>query len=419
MSSIQQLLPPSLALGPHLSAARYFLVCSLTVAAWDTLVLSPRTWRLQRTPGWPLLKVIYLLLRYIMPIEFIAIGVTYLDPNFSESSCRRFYLFEPIMTAVLMMLSSSALVIRASAIYEQSLRVKIPLSALLLVQFAVHFASCFFYRIVPLKPTQGCIPGPQHDWVGVYWAPPTLLYIITFVLALNRSIISLRTRHISWWKLTIRDGLTLYAVVMGINLINLLYFFLIKAQDEADPVKTIVTSMTTVLTVTMTMRIILNVRGSLYSGGTFDLSATSRGTTSQSNPGSSPQRQRQSSHLDVKSKQSGNGIGPSSDYVVKDTDAAASEMFESPVTSEITQHSSPEARLSPLQRPHLEEDLESYDPYLYDSHPFATSLPASYGESHHSTITRAGVRPLPRPVPMVSMDPAARRRKEVWDAEAS
>jgi len=294
----------------------------------------------------------------------------------------------------------------------------------------------FFYRIVPLKPAQGCVPGPQHDWVGIYWAPPTLLYIITFVLALNRSIISLRTRHISWWKLTIRDGLTLYAVVMGINLINLLYFFLIKAHDDADPIKTIVTSMTTVLTVTMTMRIILNIRGSLYDGGTFDPSATTSGT-SQSNPGSSAQRQRQSSHPDVNSKQSGNSIvdfnrpaptyaiettrrALSSDSEVKDTDADASEMFESPVTSEITQQSSPEARLSPLRRPHLEEDLESYDPYLYDSHPFVTPPPVlSYRESHHYTNTRAGVRPLPRPVPAVSMDPAARRRKEVWDAETS
>lgn len=37
MSSIENLLPPSLLLGPHLSAYRYFFVCTLTIASWDTL----------------------------------------------------------------------------------------------------------------------------------------------------------------------------------------------------------------------------------------------------------------------------------------------------------------------------------------------------------------------------------------------
>ena len=59
MADITALLPPSLNLPPHLSAHKYFFVCTLTVAAWDTLVLSPRTWRLMKTPEWPLLKIIF------------------------------------------------------------------------------------------------------------------------------------------------------------------------------------------------------------------------------------------------------------------------------------------------------------------------------------------------------------------------
>lgn len=73
MSIIDQL-PPSLNLPPHLSAHKYFLVCTLTVAAWDTLVLSPRTWRLMKTPGWPALKTLFHFLRVFMPVEFIIVG---------------------------------------------------------------------------------------------------------------------------------------------------------------------------------------------------------------------------------------------------------------------------------------------------------------------------------------------------------
>jgi hypothetical protein len=73
--SISDLLPPSLDLPPHLSAHKYFFVCTLTVAAWDTLVLSPRTWRLYKSRGWPLLKVLYHFIRIFLVIEFVAVGM--------------------------------------------------------------------------------------------------------------------------------------------------------------------------------------------------------------------------------------------------------------------------------------------------------------------------------------------------------
>lgn len=72
--SLADALPPSLNLPPHLSAHKYFLVCTLTVAAWDTLVLSPRTWRLLRQPGWPTLKILFHFMRVFMPVEFIVVG---------------------------------------------------------------------------------------------------------------------------------------------------------------------------------------------------------------------------------------------------------------------------------------------------------------------------------------------------------
>jgi hypothetical protein len=80
------LLPPSLLLPTHLSAHKYFFVCTLTVAAWDTLVLTPRTWHLTKTAEWPLLKIVYHILRYLMPAEFIILG----EPSSSSAQieCR-------------------------------------------------------------------------------------------------------------------------------------------------------------------------------------------------------------------------------------------------------------------------------------------------------------------------------------------
>ena len=71
---LSQILPPYLNLPPHLSAHKYFFVCTLTVAAWDTLVLAPRTWKLMRTEGWPALKALFYFIRVFMPVEFTIVG---------------------------------------------------------------------------------------------------------------------------------------------------------------------------------------------------------------------------------------------------------------------------------------------------------------------------------------------------------
>lgn len=80
----QDLLPNSLRLPPHLSAHKYFFVCTLTVAAWDSLVLSPRSFKLLKTEGWPVLKAIFFFLRILMPAEFIVVGMSQLSCSMSQ-----------------------------------------------------------------------------------------------------------------------------------------------------------------------------------------------------------------------------------------------------------------------------------------------------------------------------------------------
>ncbi|KAF8635996.1 hypothetical protein AX15_000158 [Amanita polypyramis BW_CC] len=277
-------LPPSLDLPARLSAHKYFFVCTLTVAAWDTLVLSPRTWRLTRTQGWPLLKIILHFLRFFMPIEFIIVAVAFFDTRWSQTVCRQFYLFEPICTALLLATTSFVHVIRIHAIYDKKRPVLFAMSALLAVQIVTTAICCAFYRSVPLLQGQGCIAGPRSNWVGIYWLAPTLLYTASFALSLARSVSSLKEKPSSLWKLMLRDGLNLYAAIWLVNMTNMLFWFIIQPEDERDTAKTIVTSMTAVLTTSMTLRIILSVRGPLDYGGSFALSsssahsASSRGT---------------------------------------------------------------------------------------------------------------------------------------------
>ncbi|KAI0075051.1 hypothetical protein K474DRAFT_1685471 [Panus rudis PR-1116 ss-1] len=268
-------LPPSLDLPPHLSAHKYFFVCTLTVAAWDTLVLSPRAWRLLRTKEWPFLKIAFHFLRFFMPVEFTIVGVAFFDTKWSQDTCEKFFLFEPICTAILLAVCSTVHVIRIHAIYEKSRAVLIGMGSLLAVQIVVTAICCGFFRNTPLLEGQGCIASPKHNWVGIYWLSATLLYTASFALALIRSFKSLELKPITYWKLMLRDGLNLYGAIWLVNMVNMIYWFVITPTGIEDPVKTIVTSMAAVLTTSMTLRIILSVRGSLVRGGSFAVSSSS------------------------------------------------------------------------------------------------------------------------------------------------
>lgn len=71
-----------------------------------------------------------------------------------------------------------------------------------------------------------------------------------------------------------------------VNMINVLFWFIIKPDGPADSIKTIITSMAAVLTVSMSLRIILSIHGSLDYGGNFSLTTgtfTSSRTTHVSN----------------------------------------------------------------------------------------------------------------------------------------
>ncbi|EJD37232.1 hypothetical protein AURDEDRAFT_116916 [Auricularia subglabra TFB-10046 SS5] len=280
---ITQFLPPSLNLPAHLSAHKYFFVCTLTVAAWDTLVLSPRTWRLLKTQEWPPLKIIFHILRVLMPAEFVIVAVAFFNTKFTQSMCQDFYLFEPIVTAVLLALCSAVHLIRVHAIYEKNTTILAGLSALLLAQVASMAVGIGFFRSVPLEEGQGCIAGPKHNWVGIYWVAPAVFYLTTFALAVTRSLQSLQVKPLGYWKLMLRDGLNLYGAIALVQLVNVLFWFIARPTDEKDTIKTIVTSMAAVLTTTMTLRIILSVRGSLAQGGAYagtsSAGSGSRGTT--------------------------------------------------------------------------------------------------------------------------------------------
>jgi hypothetical protein len=221
-------------------------------------------------------------MRLFVVFEFTVVGVAFFATKWSLTQCRKFYLFEPICTAVLLAAISAVHIIRIHAIYDKSRTVLLGLGALFVVQILVTGVCCAFYHSVPLLTGQGCIAGPKSNWVGIYWVIPTLLYTATLALALIRSFKSLEVKPLGLWKLMLRDGLNLYGAVWIVNVINMFFWFIITPTGPDDTIRTIVTSMAVVLSTVMTLRIILIVGGTLAGGGSYFGSSSSQTNSSRS-----------------------------------------------------------------------------------------------------------------------------------------
>ncbi|OAX31700.1 hypothetical protein K503DRAFT_852255 [Rhizopogon vinicolor AM-OR11-026] len=293
-------LPPSLDLPSHLSAQKYFFVCTLTVLAWDALVLTPRSYKLGRQSKWPALKFMYYFMQFWVLADFIVTGVMFFSTTVTqENDCVRFWPYEPICTAILLAVASAVHVIRISAIHDHVQNVRMTMWGLYAVQIIVTAICCGFYRSVHLEDGQGCIAGPLNNasWVGIYWLAPTLLYATSFVFATLRSLKTLEAKPVSYWRLMLRDGLNLYGAILLVNLINVLFYFIMTPTGPTDPIKTIVTSMAAVLTTTMSMRIILSVKGDLTNGGIFSASSHAASSSgAHTHTLSSGNRQRGANH---------------------------------------------------------------------------------------------------------------------------
>ncbi|KAL4066857.1 hypothetical protein V8B97DRAFT_1668707 [Scleroderma yunnanense] len=263
--------PNSVNLQPHLAAQKYFFACTLTVLLWDTLVLSPRSYKLGRAKiPWPAfqLKVLYYFLQFWVVADFLVTGMMFFSASVTQDpDCLRFWPYEPICTAILLFAASTVHVIRISAIYSHD-HVRSIMSSLLLMQAIVTSIFCGFYRAVRLHERQGCIAGPLNNqsWVGIYWLFPTILYGTSFVLAVSHSF-KTRESCLNIPRRMLRDNLNLYGIIFLVNLVNVFFYFIMEPTGPDDPIKTIVSSMAGVLTATVTMRIILGACGSLETDG--------------------------------------------------------------------------------------------------------------------------------------------------------
>ncbi|PPQ84471.1 hypothetical protein CVT24_012144 [Panaeolus cyanescens] len=206
----------------HLFAGKYFQLAAFVMLVYDhALTFSEeveRVWK-QRFSGATLL---FLLNRYITPIQFIIIIQAFHDPIWTKEACDRFVAFEGASTVALI----------AAVGLRTGFAVPLP-------DFLV---GCIFTGESPLFPS--------------LWVSPLILDSIIFALTLWRTRMYIRdsgktpTIHVF-----VRDGALYFAVIFLANLMNTLIFFL-----SPTDLKAVGATFSQLITSVMVSRLVLNLR---------------------------------------------------------------------------------------------------------------------------------------------------------------
>ncbi|KAF8164768.1 hypothetical protein B0H34DRAFT_793228 [Crassisporium funariophilum] len=227
----------------HLTAGKYFQLAAFVMLVYDHALTFPeeveRIWKSKFTGA----TVLFLINRYVTPLQFIIIIDAFHDPIWTKS----------LRIEVIVDLDVNALSrLRELLLLHLWLSANVTLSS---IGVATGFA-------VPLPPGfVGCIFTGSNPLFPTIWVMPLITDTFIFTLTLWRTHTYFRGSSDTpvWRRRTIqvfiRDGLLYFLVIFMANLVNTLIFFI----GEPD-LKAVGASFSQLITATMISRLVLNLR---------------------------------------------------------------------------------------------------------------------------------------------------------------
>ncbi|TFL06115.1 hypothetical protein BDV98DRAFT_652765 [Pterulicium gracile] len=239
-----------------------FDVASLALLVFDYFLTLDLEVALIWPSGWSLVKVIFLINRYMPFIDVpLALYHQLYRPQ-SESSCRSLYISTAWMFILGIGLTEFVLVYRTWALYDNSK----PLGVALLIYFlAFWIAICYGlsrfldslrFLIDPNFPLPGCIIIDASDHLAFDWILLMVFESGILLLMLNKAYrMYLTSRSTTIFRTVYRDGIMYYVYIYILSLVNLIY---IRTQSRALVV--VLASLQRVVHSVLTTRLILGLR---------------------------------------------------------------------------------------------------------------------------------------------------------------
>ncbi|KAI0811180.1 hypothetical protein BC629DRAFT_1732226 [Irpex lacteus] len=201
--------------------------------------------------------------RYVTPLGYIIITVSFHDPNWGPEACERYVRFPEILKIFTATAVGIVFILRLYAIWGRNRNILICFSVLLALEIAVKIWSFTGGIRLQLPPgLVGCIltGNPSSNRVMFTWVAELAFDTLVFFTMLYKTIVLFNrmprsTRAASILQVLLRDGVVYFAVIFVSNLVTLLIYVL-----AIPDLKVINASFSTLITTLMVSRLMLNLR---------------------------------------------------------------------------------------------------------------------------------------------------------------
>jgi len=241
----------------HLLADKYFQLAAFVMLIYDHMLTFDlevdRIWK-QKLSG---ASILFLINRYVTPIQFIVILLAFHDPDLMSRGCDNYAFFEGASSVTLIAVCQLVMILRVYALYGRSIPIAIFLMILWAAQITVSAIGLHTGYRVPLPPMLvGCILAGNSTIFPSLWVSPLITDSCIFILTLWRTRQYLKDSGLApTIYIFVRDGALYFLVIFAANLMNTLIYFLAPLDLRA-----LGASFSQLITSIMISRLVLNLR---------------------------------------------------------------------------------------------------------------------------------------------------------------
>ncbi|KAI0826983.1 hypothetical protein BC628DRAFT_1319159, partial [Trametes gibbosa] len=227
----------------HRLAAKMFSLASCVMLFYDIFITFgdevEKIWK-QRFTG---ATVLWFLNRYLSPLGYIVIIVSFHDPSWSKATCQRYVLYPEILKIFTATAVGTIFILRLYSIYSKSNVILYGFGTLLILELAIKIWAF-------------------TDGIMLQLPPDSVVFFATLYRTITLYRRTLIGEALSLITVIMRDGIMYFAAIFVSNLVTVLIFIF-----ATPDLKVINASFSTLITSLMVSRLMLNLRSEVLRRG--------------------------------------------------------------------------------------------------------------------------------------------------------
>ncbi|KZT36399.1 hypothetical protein SISSUDRAFT_1034864 [Sistotremastrum suecicum HHB10207 ss-3] len=235
---------------------------------YDFILSFPEELKFVWRSRWSLGKVLFLLNRYLVPLDLAVELVSFMSTTPSDNFCKKWFITDTVLVWFELAVIQALLVMRTAALWNGNKYVMALLATTYLgTMAAILWVVIRVTRDVtiiaerPVPQLLGCLFAAEKDVTSGIWLAPLTVETVIFLLTSLKAFQHWQNKLLSRTHLVTilyRDGFLYFVVMFAMNILNTLIFYLLPLQ-----LSEVTFILYRALMSVMASRLLLNVRAAL------------------------------------------------------------------------------------------------------------------------------------------------------------